>query len=508
MSRTNVDEASQTNSSFPADLLVALDRSRPRQLRAQLEGELRRLIQIGQIPAGTRLPPSRALADDLDVSRSVVVEAYGQLVADGYLEARRGSATRVRSVAAAHPRVPLVDDQPQATVRFLGGLPDPAVFPRLEWQRHYRAALTALPDAELGYPGPLGAPALREALAGYLGRVRGVVTSSTQLLVTAGFTQALALLCGVLRARGVRAVALEDPCFGIHRELITRAGLRPVPIPVDEDGLDVARLGEHEVGAVLVAPAHSYPSGAVLSGPRRAALLDWARRSRSFVIEDDYDAEFRYDRTPIGALQGLAPDQVVHAGCVSKTLTPALRLGWLALPAELINEVAAEKLFADMGSTLIEQLALARFISTGGFARHLRRVRPIYRARRDTAVEALVSALPGARPTGVAAGLHLCVRLPVGCRERELCDAARARGVLVEGAAWHWADPASAPPALVLGYGALSRSAIREGIGALEAVYRGGSPHLVGGSHKTGAVRDGVVRGSGEYRAGQPDPHR
>ncbi len=433
-------------------------------MRAQLESELRRLIQSSQVPAGTRLPPSRTLAEDLGVARSVVVEAYGQLASDGYLDAHQGSATTVRAVATSRSEGGRAGTAPASTVRFIGGLPDPGLFPRAEWQRHYRAALTAVSDRELGYPGPLGASALREALTGYLGRVRGVMTSPGQLLVTSGVTQALTLLCGVLRARGVRAVALEDPCFGVHREIVVRAGLRPVAIPVDQDGLDIARLTAHEIGAVLIAPAHSYPMGAVLSGARRSALLDWARGSGGLIIEDDYDAEFRYDRTPIGALQGLAPEHVVHAGCVSKTLTPALRLGWLALPSDLVDEVAAEKMYADMGSTLLEQLALARFVAGGGFARHLRRVRPTYRRKRDTAIRALAAALPDARPLGVAAGLHLYVQLPSECDEQRLVAQARDRGVLVEGASWHWAEPHLAPPALVLGYGSLAESAIRDGI--------------------------------------------
>ncbi|HEX4249420.1 MAG TPA: PLP-dependent aminotransferase family protein [Pseudonocardia sp.] len=451
-------------------MLLALDHSAGRRLRAQLEHELRRAIQDGRIAAGTLLPPSRTLAGDLGIARSVVVQAYAQLVADGYLEARRGSGTRVLPVASARPAPPSDTPGPSAT-GFIGGLPDPALFPRTEWQRHYRAALTALPDRELGYPGPLGALALRQALAGYLGRVRGVVTSPDRMLISSGFTQGLVLLCRVLRARGARAVAVEDPCFGFHRQAIARTGLRPVPVPVDEDGLDVEYLAASGVGAVLVAPAHSYPAGAVLGAARRTALLDWARRVDGLVIEDDYDAEFRYDRAPLGALQGLAPEHVVYAGCASKTLSPALRLGWLAAPGRLVNELLTEKLFDDMGTALLDQLALARFLDSGGFTRHLRRVRPVYRARRDAALRALATSLPASVPTGVAAGLHLCVRLPPGTDERRLVDTARDRGIFVEGAAWHWADPPTAPPTLVLGYGGLTEPAIHRGLATLGAVH-------------------------------------
>jgi GntR family transcriptional regulator / MocR family aminotransferase len=453
---------------FPADLLVALDRSKPRGLRRALTRDLRAAIQDGRLPAGTRLPPSRTLARELELSRNVVVEAYGQLVADGYLEARQGSGTRVRALQRRDEPPRGRDARPRPALRFLGGLPDPALFPRRAWERHYRAALSALPDPQLGYPGPQGARPLREALARYLGRVRGVVTEAENIVVTTGFTQALVLICRALRARGeARGLAVEDPCFGLHREAIAAAGLRPVPIPVDDDGLDVERLATEDVGAVLVAPAHSYPLGAVLAAERRAALARWAQHTGALVVEDDYDAEFRYDREPIGALQGLAPDRVVYGGCVSKTLTPALRLGWLAAPAWLVGDLVQQKALDDMGSPLLEQLALGSFVDDGAFAAHLRRVRPVYRDRRDAALDALAAALPDARPRGIAAGLHLYAELPHGCDEQALVDAARRRGVLVEGASWHWAAPADAPPALVLGYGSQGEAATRRGLAIL-----------------------------------------
>jgi GntR family transcriptional regulator/MocR family aminotransferase len=232
----------------------------------------------------------------------------------------------------------------------------------------------------------------------------------------------------------------------------------------------VAQLAACDAGAVLVAPAHSYPAGAVLSPERRHELVAWARRRDALIVEDDYDAEFRYDRAPVGALQGLAPEHVAYAGCASKALTPALRLGWLAAPAALAGELAHQKAFDDMGSALLEQLALARLLDGGGFARHLRRVRPVYRARRDATLAALAEHVPGARPRGVAAGLHVYVELPAGSDEAAVVDAARAQGVLIEGAAWHWAQPASAPPALVLGYGSLAEPAIRRGLALLGAV--------------------------------------
>src|SRR4051794_1801500 len=473
MASDRTNSAATMDPGFPADLLVALDRATGRGLRRQLEGELRAAIRRGRLPVGTALPPSRILAKELGVARGVVVDAYAQLAAEGYLEARQGSGTRVR---AAQPR----DDAPDGAApgrprdagpRLLGGLPDPASFPRVQWQRHYRAAIAALPTATVTYPDPRGEPALRAALTRYLGRVRAVVTTPDRIQVCSGFTQGLALVCRALVQRGARRVAVEDPCFGYHRELIANAGLEPIPIPLAERGIDVDELARHDVAAVLVAPAHSYPSGAVLAPARRIALVEWADATGALVVEDDYDAEFRYDRAPIGALQGLRPERVVYGGSVSKTVSPMLRVGWLAAPEALMADLRREKLYDDIATGTLDQLALARFVDAGDLARHLRRVRPLYRRRRDVALDAVARHLPDATTAAVAAGLHLFVRLPDGCDERALVRAARQRGVLVEGTARHWSDPAAAPPALVLGYGAAGEAAIEQGVAALGDAY-------------------------------------
>jgi GntR family transcriptional regulator/MocR family aminotransferase len=460
---------------FPPDLLVALDRSSGRGLREQLESELRRAVRRGRLAIGTALPPSRILAQELGVARSVVVDAYGQLAAEGYLEARQGSGTRVRATQ------PLDADgdgrrqrRPKPGPRLLGGLPDPASFPRALWQRHYRAAIGTLSTSSLPYPDPRGAHVLRAALAGYLGRVRAVVATPREIQICGGFTQGLALVCRALRARGARRLAVEDPCFGYHRELVANAGLEPVPIAVDEHGIDIDDLARHDdLAGVLAAPAHSYPTGAVLGPQRRVALVDWARAADALIIEDDYDAEFRYDRAPIGALQGLRPDRVVYGGSVSKTLSPILRVGWLAGPEWLMQDLRREKLYDDLANGALDQIALASFIESGDLARHLRRVRPIYRRRRDAALRALARHLPDATPVGVAAGLHLYVHLPPGCNEEALLRAARQEGVHVEGAARHWADSHEAPPAFVLGYGAAGDAAIEQGIATLGSAYEG-----------------------------------
>jgi GntR family transcriptional regulator / MocR family aminotransferase len=483
VSTSNPGVSEQTNSKvegFSSDLLIDLSRGNGRGLREQLEHGLRTAIQDRRLVGGTVLPPTRVLAGELGISRSVVVAAYANLTADGYLEARQGSGTRVRAddqvertrtatmdVASFWARPRQASPQGGPPIRLLGGLPDPALFPRAQWVRHYRAALLELPDAELTYPSTLGAEPLRLALAAYLGRVRGLATSAGHLLVCAGFTQGLTLVCRALRRAGARRIAVEDPCFGLHRRAVAMTGLEPVPIAVDEHGLDPAALADIDVAAVLVAPAHSYPTGGTLDGPRRHDLVAWARSRDALIIEDDYDAEFRYDRTPFGALQGLAPDHVVYIGSASKTVSPALRLGWVAAPDGLVRPIEREKRFDDMGSGLLEQLAFARFVDSGQLARFLRRVRPVYRGRRDATIAALGDLLPEARWQGAAAGLHLHVTLPEGVDERAFARAAYERGVLVEDAAWHWARPEEAPPSIVLGYGTLVEPAIRQGIGVL-----------------------------------------
>jgi GntR family transcriptional regulator / MocR family aminotransferase len=463
----------QDETAFPADLLVTLERSSGRGLREQLEDELRHAIRVGRLPVGTALPASRLLARELGVARGVVVEAYEQLAAEGYLEARQGSGTHVRAnrppgAGGGEPDAA----RPAPSQRLLGGLPDPARFPRTQWMRRYRGAMQAMSDASFGYPDPGGAVELRAALSGYLGRVRAVVTSPDELVVCGGFTQGLVLVCRALIARGGRRVAVEDPCFSYHRDLIANAGLEPVPIRVDDRGIDPAELERHDVDAVLVAPAHSYPTGAVLAPQRRNALVDWAHRTGGLIIEDDYDAEYRYDRAPIGALQGLARDRIVYGGSVSKTLSPMLRIGWLAAPGWLTHDLRRQKLYDDFATGMLDQLALAAFIAEGDLARHLRRVRPEYRRRRDAALRALAAHLPDAQPAGVAAGLHVFIRLPDAVDERALRHAALREGVRIERAARHWARPEDAPPGFVFGYGALDEAAIEPVVATIGRAYR------------------------------------
>jgi GntR family transcriptional regulator / MocR family aminotransferase len=444
------------------DLLLRLDRRAPRPLRAQLEGQLRGAIREGRLAADSRLPPTRELASDLGVSRRLVVDSYAQLLAEGYLTARAGAGTFVAAgavSAAAPPPSPVAH---ALRYDFFPGNPDLASFPRRAWLRSQRAVLRQAPDSALGYPDPRGAPELRRAIAAHLRRVRGVVAEEATVLVCGGAAQALGLLASVLGPGA--EIAVEDPGLPVQREILAAAGLTLTALPVDDDGPRVAELERSRAAAALVSPAHQSPTGAALSAPRRAALLAWARSTEGLVIEDDYDAEFRYDRQPLGALQGLAPDRVVYLGTVSKTLAPALRLGWLVLPERLVDAFAERKRLADAGSPTLDQLALAQLIESGDYDRHLRQARRRYRARRDALVGAVARHLPGARVTGVAAGLHAIVRLGQAVDGLSLMAAAGGRSVGVYPLGYAYLCPRPLDDGVVLGYANLAEPAIDEGV--------------------------------------------
>ncbi len=441
-------------------------------LHEQLELSLREHVRTGRLAPGTRLPSSRALAAELGISRGVVLEAYGQLVAEGYLLASQGAPTRVASGPRAEP-APLAAGslEPRYAYRFAPDVPDLASFPRDGWLRSLRTAARDAPFAALGPGDPRGVPELRNTLMSYLGRVRGAAPEPEHTLVCAGFTQAFTLLCAGLRERGIERIAVEDPGWSQHRLVAERAGLEPVAIGVDERGLDVAELAASGCEAVVVTPAHQFPTGVVLASERRAELLSWAEEVDGLIVEDDYDSELRYDRGPVGALQGLAPERICHVGSASKRLAPGLRLGWVLSPSWLTGELTYAKALSDGGTPVLEQLALADFITRGELDRHLRRMRLLYRGRRETIVRALAANLPEASLGGVAAGLYAAVTLGPEVSEPALLRAAAAAGVAVEGLAASRVT-AGGLPGLLLGYANLTEPAIERGIELLAAAIR------------------------------------
>ena len=438
------------------------------RLTSWLVDALRAAIADARLVVGARLPASRVLAADLRVSRGVVVEAYQRLVDEGLLRADGARGTAVATAPPAAPPVPTPIDAaaPVAGFDLSPGVPDLSAFPRAAWLRAEREVLAGAGAAELGYGDARGAPALRAALAAWLGRTRGVRAGADDVLVVAGVAQALALLAQLLRGRGDPAVAVEDPGSRGTRDQLAHWGVEPVPVPVDDAGLDVAALRGTGVSTVLLTPAHHFPTGVVLAPQRRRALVEWG----GLVVEDDYDAEHRYDRAPVPALQGLAPERVVHAGSVSKTLAPGMRLGWVVAPAGLRDELVARKAMTDLGNAALGQLVLAHLIASGELERHLRRVRSRQRARRDAMLDALRVHLPGATVHGVAAGLHLLVTFPGRADDRRLAERAWEAGVLVQPLSWH--RVAAGPPGLVLGYAAHPPDRIREAVARLGASLR------------------------------------
>jgi GntR family transcriptional regulator/MocR family aminotransferase len=461
----------RTNLSPVSELAIDLDRDGGEALHRQIEASIRGRIRSGALPAGVALPPTRALAAELGVTRGVVVEAYAQLVAEGYLTSRSGGYTQVAPTAAAvspaaapKPGRSAPARWPRPVVDFGYGRGNVAAFPRAAWLRSVRRVLTEAADERLGYLDGHGAVELRSALAAYLNRVRGTNADPETIIITSGYAQAVPLLMGVLAARGARTVAVEDPSASDDARPIAQAlGLNVVGVPVGGDGVHVDALAELDADILILTPSHQWPTGGVLSPQARAAVLGWAQRTGALVLEDDYDAEYRYDRAPIGAMQGLDPERVAYAGTASKTLAPGFRLGWLILPRELLEPFAEAKLLADRGSPILDQLTFADFLSRGEFDRHLRRMRPTYRSRRDALLTALAQHLPELEPAGIAAGLHLVAWLPQDLEEATVIAAAAREGVAVAGVSPYRLSPAPRG-GFIFGYSNLNERAITDGI--------------------------------------------
>ncbi|MGP3689815.1 MocR-like pyridoxine biosynthesis transcription factor PdxR [Streptomyces sp. IBSNAI002] len=478
MSRSN-EGAKQGSKSGSDFLQLDIGQAPPGGRTEWLAGRLRAAIADGTLPVGSRLPASRVLAAELRVSRGLVTEAYQRLAETGQVSGRGRGGTVVVAApppvaepAAAPARGGLVDALRAVPCRIdlSPGVPDLTAFPRTAWLQAERRVLAGLTPADFGYGNPQGAPALRAAVVGWLARNRGIRADPDEVVVVAGVAQALGLLAQVLRESGVRRIAVEDPGSLGARQQLEYGRLEPVPVRVDELGLDVAALRASGAGAVLLTPAHQFPTGVVLDGERRRELLGWAAGG-GLVIEDDYDAEHRYDRAPVPALRALLPEGVCYAGSVSKLLAPALRLGWLLVPPRLSEAVTAAKRYADLGNPVLAQLVLARLMDSGELERHLRFVRRRHRRRRDAMLRAVADRLPGARVHGAAAGLHLMVTFDgAAFEDTALASAALELGVKTHPLSWHRLAPG--PPGLILGYAAGSAGEIEEGVEVLGTALR------------------------------------
>lgn len=450
------------------DLLVRVDRASATPVGRQIEEQLRRAIRTGALAAGTGLPSTRALAKDLGVSRGVVLRAYAQLGAAGFIELRQGASPRVRSVPRVREPGPEVDGRILYDLRTIQ--PDVSTFPRRLWLRSMEQAVTSATNAELGYLDVRGLARLRAELAGYLGRARGVVVDPDRIVVTAGATHAMSLLGRTLVRRGATLTGYENPSHRILHAVARRAGQTAVGIPVDAHGLRTDMLGDE--AAVVVSPANHFPTGVVLTQGRRAALVAWARRSGSLVVENDYDAEFRYESTSTGALQALAPEHVAYVGSTGKTLAPAIRLGWVVLPECLLEDVTEELAASMLHVSGMDQLAFVDFLRRGEFDRQLRRLRSLYRRRRDVVVDAIAKHLPDLFVTEPAAGLHVVVELPDAELEPAIVTAARAAGVLVPSLSQHALPGYDGPAGIIVGFGSLPEPTIPIAVQRLAAAVR------------------------------------
>lgn len=463
-----------------ADFLQLTPAAAPgRGLTSWLVNAIRAAIIDGRLRAGEALPATRVLADDLGVSRGVIVEAYQRLGDEGLVSARPGARTAVcgRSPMTgrrwpdpvpAEPARPAPSALPQrwgarAELDLSPGVPDLSGFPRAAWLRAERSVLQQAGVADLGYGDPRGSQWLRRELAGWLARTRGLRAGADDIIIVTGVAQALALLAQWLNAQGRTGIAIEDPGSRGSRDELAYWGLRPVPVPVDDHGLKIGDLAISDLRAVLLTPAHQFPTGVVLAAQRRRGLLDWAAAADALIIEDDYDAEYRYDRVPVPALQASAPGHVAYAGTTSKTLAPGMRLGWLIPPAGLQADLVDAKHATDLGSPALPQLVLARLIASGELEHHIRLVRKRQRIRRDALLSALRGLLPQARVQGIAAGLHLLITFPDlagNITDADLAERIYRAGVLVHPLSWH--RQLEGAPGLVLGYAAHTPDQLRE----------------------------------------------
>ncbi|MER5933576.1 PLP-dependent aminotransferase family protein [Streptomyces sp. NPDC002054] len=441
--------------------------------RSGLESALRQAVRSGRLRPGTPLPSTRGLAEELGLSRGTVSAAYQQLAEEGYLAVRPGSGTRVADVPGGDPSpaVPATPATPEQPPRYdlRPGLPDVSAFPVQAWLRACRRVLGSAPARIFGAGDPQGQYRLRAAVADYLGRTRGVLTTPDRVVITSGFHQSVGLLSRVLKASGITAVAMEDPGHNAYREVVQRSGLATPALTVDAWGARVGSLGR-DIGAVVVTPSHQYPTGVPLHPDRRQSLCEWARTTGGLVVEDDYDGEFRYDRQPVGALQGISPGQVVYCGTVSKTLGPALRLAWLVLPRHLVGPIVKAKAEADLYTETIGQLVLAELITTHAYERHIRAARLRYRRRRALLIERLAD-FPALVPHGVPAGLHTLVTLPPGgITERRLLADCADRGIALRGLTeLHHRPTADTPEGLLIGFAAPSEHGYPIALGALSS---------------------------------------
>ncbi|MFI5713938.1 PLP-dependent aminotransferase family protein [Kribbella sp. NPDC051620] len=463
------------------DLHLELRLDPAQSIGRALEQALREAIRSGRLTTGAKLPGTRSLAGDLGIARGTVVQVYAQLVAEGWLLGQPGAGTRVAAVATGAVRGNGADLAAAASgerggldvLSLQAGRPDLSSFPRQVWGRAVRRVLAGAGSESFDYAPPEGLPVLRNAVADYVSRARGVHATAEDVVITAGYSHGLALLARMFRELGVERVSMENPGLARHRNLVMAAGLEISPLAVDASG---ANPDDVRGQVAVLTPAHQHPQGAVLAPERRMRFVAWAKDG--FVVEDDYDGEFRYDQQPVGAMQALAPDRVIFAGCASKALAPGVRLGWLVVPPVLRRSLLQAMISTGSGVSAMEQLVMADLITRGDYDRHIRKVRLEYRRRRTELADRVNSVWPHPLE-GIAAGMHALLPLESAEEERRLVDVAQYGGLSVHGlhtmGYWHTEDDAQ-PAALVLGYATPPPHAWRTALGRLTKVLQATNP--------------------------------
>ncbi|HZG75127.1 MAG TPA: PLP-dependent aminotransferase family protein [Paenibacillus sp.] len=459
---------------------MTIDRSSKTSLKEQLITQLRTKILGGDLQAGEALPSTRQLSNDLQVSRNIVLEAYDQLTAEGYLEGRTGTGTFVaqgasldRCEIALQPQAAETRDAnpSEGVISFRSGIPALDRFPRRKWARLAQEVLTYTSDRNFGYDAPEGRPELRSAIAKYVYRARGVRCRPDQVIVTSGATQAITLVAKLCAGPG-ESIILEDPITNDIQTIFASHGARLVPLPVDDLGIDPSELmlGKHR-GSVYVTPSHQYPLGSILPIPRRVQLIEYARRNGSYIVEDDYDSEFRYEGDPIPSMQGLDPNVVIYLGTFSKILSPALRIGYMILPEPLVERCRRLKWFTDLHTPSLEQLMLARFIEDGHLERHVRNMKKLYKRKRDFVRKRLKDSF-GDRVIvrGDSTGLHLIAEFPNTVFAEPLLERLYDAGVFVQPASVHAFDRTKHMNRLIIGFGHLDEQEAALGIDRLRRV--------------------------------------
>lgn len=462
-------------------LWIAVDRSQKTPFIGQVYDQIRLSIVQGELRAGEQLPSTRQLARDLGVSRIIIVEVYDQLLAEGYLESRQGSGTYVAEGASLEvirrehfPVVQAFADssaEDSRLIDFRSGLPALDLFPRKLWGRLGVRVCAESSPSVFGYNDPEGCAELRTALARSLAKTRRVRCHPDQLVITAGAAQAFSLVARLLLSSRDQVI-IEDPVTYDVQRIFSAAGARLSPIQVDEDGMQTALLPrEIHPAFVFVTPSHQFPLGGLLPIQRRIHLIQFARTARCYIVEDDYDSEFRYSGTPVSSLQELDPEHVIYVGTLSKSLSPALRLGYVVLPLPLIEQCRLLKQLTDLHSPVVEQLTLARFIEEGHLARHILKMKRIYRKRREALITALTTNFPQCvRISGDATGLHLIAEFHGRAFTKQMLADLEEAGVRLYPVERHAIRKDCHQSKVILGYGNLTPDEIEEGVRRMKTV--------------------------------------